>query len=179
MQKSPCAHHRTTLSGCIIATETCIDNRKNFLNSNISSRNISSTCPHNNVNVGPLTAEIGSGVWGTPANFNGFRVLASLLHRRVAQWRSTNLCTMFGHLQGWNTVYTFSGAVVPNGILPGAKLTLRPSLAFSCFDSVTARHQSTGRQSNFAAYTGNGIMELSLLIVFNRGRHHVGHRPTF
>ena len=32
------------------------------------------------VNFGPLTAEIGSGVWGTPANFNGFRVLAELLH---------------------------------------------------------------------------------------------------
>jgi len=31
---------------------------------------------------GPLTAEIGSGVWGTPVNFNGFRVLASLLQRR-------------------------------------------------------------------------------------------------
>jgi len=32
------------------------------------------------VNFGLLTAEIGSGVWGTPANFNGFRVLAALLH---------------------------------------------------------------------------------------------------
>jgi len=31
------------------------------------------------VNFGPLTAEIGAGVWGTPANFNGFRVLAALL----------------------------------------------------------------------------------------------------
>jgi len=30
-------------------------------------------------NFGPLTAEIGSGVWGTPANFNGFRGLAALL----------------------------------------------------------------------------------------------------
>jgi len=29
---------------------------------------------------GPLVAEILSGVWGTPANFNGFRVLAALLH---------------------------------------------------------------------------------------------------
>ena len=35
---------------------------------------------HNMVNFGPLTAEIGSGVWGTPANFNWFRVLAVLLH---------------------------------------------------------------------------------------------------
>ena len=31
---------------------------------------------------GSLTAEIGLGVWGTPANFNGFRVLPSLLQRR-------------------------------------------------------------------------------------------------
>ena len=31
---------------------------------------------------GPLTAEIGWRVWGTLANFNAFRVLASLLQRR-------------------------------------------------------------------------------------------------
>jgi len=31
-------------------------------------------------NFGPLTAEIGSGVWGTPTNFNGFCILAVLLH---------------------------------------------------------------------------------------------------
>jgi len=34
------------------------------------------------VNFGPLAAEIGSVVWGTPANFNGFRVMAALLQRR-------------------------------------------------------------------------------------------------
>jgi len=32
------------------------------------------------VNFGPLAAEIVSLVWGTPGNFNGFRVLAALLH---------------------------------------------------------------------------------------------------
>ena len=32
------------------------------------------------VNFGLLAAEIGPVVWGTPANFNGFRVLAMLLH---------------------------------------------------------------------------------------------------
>jgi len=31
------------------------------------------------VNFGLLTAEIGSGVWGTPANFIRFRVVAALL----------------------------------------------------------------------------------------------------
>jgi len=43
--------------------------------------NISSTGSDNMVNFGSLTAEIGSRVWGTPARFNEFRVLASLLHR--------------------------------------------------------------------------------------------------
>jgi len=38
--------------------------------------------PRNTVNFSPLTAEIGLPVWGTPVNFNGFRVLASLLQRR-------------------------------------------------------------------------------------------------
>jgi len=37
-------------------------------------------CPHNMVYFGPLAAEIGAVVWGTAANFNGFRVLAALLH---------------------------------------------------------------------------------------------------
>jgi len=32
------------------------------------------------MNFGPLAAEIIPVVWGTPANFNGFRVLAALLH---------------------------------------------------------------------------------------------------
>jgi len=44
------------------------------------SSNISSTWAHNMVNFGPLSAEIVSGVWGTPATFNGFRILAALLH---------------------------------------------------------------------------------------------------
>jgi len=75
-QKSPSAHHRTTLSGYIFATNAHIDNReKNLLSSNIASRGL-----HNMVNFGLLAAEIGPVVWGTPANFNGFRVLAALLH---------------------------------------------------------------------------------------------------
>jgi len=48
-----------------------------MLSSNTSSISL---CPDNMVNFGALTAEIGSGVWGTPTNFNGFHVLAALLH---------------------------------------------------------------------------------------------------
>jgi len=44
------------------------------------SSNISSACPHSVVNFGQPAAEIGSLVWGIPANFNWIRVLAALLH---------------------------------------------------------------------------------------------------
>ena len=41
---------------------------------------MSSTRRHNMVNFSPLAAEIDPVVWDTPANFNGFRALAALLH---------------------------------------------------------------------------------------------------
>ena len=69
-KKSPFWHHRTTLELRHVSTIG-----KNLLNINISS-----TRPDNMVNFGLLTAEICWWVWGTPANFNGFRVLAVLLH---------------------------------------------------------------------------------------------------
>jgi len=75
-EKSPSAHHRTTLSGYVFAIKAHIDNQKKKL----LSSNISPTCVHNMVNFGPLAAEIGLVAWGTPANLNGFRVLAALLH---------------------------------------------------------------------------------------------------
>jgi len=53
----------------------------------------SSTCPDNMVNVGLLTDEICWRVWGTPANVNGFRVLAALLHGTLV-WASAKLCVV-------------------------------------------------------------------------------------
>jgi len=75
-KNSPSGHYHTTFSGYVLATKAYIANRKK----NLLNRNTSSICPHNMANFGPLTAEIGSGVWDTPANFNGFRVLAALLN---------------------------------------------------------------------------------------------------
>jgi len=65
-QKSPSAHHRTTLSGYIFARKAFINNRKN-----LSSSNISPTCLYNMVNFGPLAAEIGSLVCGTSIRKRG------------------------------------------------------------------------------------------------------------
>jgi len=79
-KKSPSGHHPTTLSAYIFATKACIDNlKKNLLNSNTSS-----TCSDNTVNFGLPAAEICWRVWGTPVNFNRFRVLAALLHGTLA-----------------------------------------------------------------------------------------------
>jgi len=80
-KKSPKIHHPGT---CTI-TQLCraISSKlrhistieKSLLNSNFSP-----TRSHNMVNFGPLAAEICWRVWGTTPHFNGFRVLAALLH---------------------------------------------------------------------------------------------------
>jgi len=65
---------------------------KNLLNSDTSS-----TCPHNMVNFSILTAEICWQVWGTPANFNGFRFLAALLHSTLVVGVSQTAALNRGH----------------------------------------------------------------------------------
>ena len=67
-QKSPSRHHRTTLSGHIFATKAYIDNRKK----NLLSSNTSSTCPHNMVNFGPLTADRFGSLGHSPKISTGF-----------------------------------------------------------------------------------------------------------
>ena len=76
-KNSPSAHHRTTLSGYIFATKALIDNRKKIVK-----QQYLPACLYNMVNFSLLAAETVSLVRGTRANFNGFRVLASLQRRR-------------------------------------------------------------------------------------------------
>jgi len=64
--------------------------RKKLLNSNTSS-----ICPHNMANFGPLAAEIRSRVRGTPANLNGFCVLAcSVTARHSSSGRQPNFAAL-------------------------------------------------------------------------------------
>jgi len=64
------------------------------------------------VNFYQLSAEIVSLVWGTPANFIGFRILAALLHGTVAVGVSQTL-------QGWTEGATYiRQAVITLGIGP-------------------------------------------------------------
>ena len=148
---------------------------KHLLNSNISS-----TCPQNMVNFGPLMAEIGSLVCGTLANFNGFCVLASLLQRRCST--EANQTARYLAVCWASTLYVhFRGLLPRNGVLPGAKFTLLPILALSYIGSVTALHSSSGRQPNFVAwYTQLNYGTFTECATYIQlSGHHIGNRPTF
>jgi len=86
-QKSLSVHHRTTLLGYIFTTEACIE-------------------------LQPTNGWDSLASLGHPANFNGFRVLASLLHRCLTT-EVNKTCTVFGRFLGWYSIYTFSGALAP------------------------------------------------------------------
>ena len=72
------------------------------------------------VNFGPLAAEIVSLVWGTPANFKGFRVLAALLHgtlvvsvRQTAAFNRGRHLYSAGRPSGWALAHISSSIFVP------------------------------------------------------------------
>jgi len=60
-------------------------------------------------NFGQLAAEISSGVWGTPANFNGFRVLALLLQRRCSPEANETLHDVWPSPGLLHYIYIFGG----------------------------------------------------------------------
>jgi len=109
---------------------------KKFLNIDISS-----TYPHNMVNFGPLAAEIRWRVWDTPANFNGFRVLAALLRctlvvgvsQTFRRWtEGATYIRQGGHHVGhWPTFLVINVTTVNNSCCPPYSTSLTHSSHFS------------------------------------------------
>jgi len=110
------------------------------------SSNISSTRSHNMVNFGPPAAEID---WRYPSKFQplsrfGFVTAATSLIGRQPSFARCLAVSWAGGL-----FIHFRRLLPRNGILPGAKFTLRPpTLALSYIGSVTARHSSSGCEPN-------------------------------
>jgi len=134
------------------------------------------------VNFGPLAAEIDWRVWGTPANFDGFRVLASLLQRRRSTKVNQALHDVWPSPGLVHYLYTFGGSCsltefCPVQNSPCAQVLRSPILAALLhFTRVVSVNQSLRRA------TKKGITELLLLgrnTYIRQGGHHVGHRPTF
>jgi len=149
---------------------------KNLLNS------ISPPCthPHNTANFGPLTAEIGLPVWGTPANFNGFRVLPSLLQQRRSP-ETIDICTMFGRVSwaGAHT-YIFGGSclltefcLVQN--LLYVQVLRSPILTALLYDTTAAGVRQTlrrGTRMNYRTFAESATY-------IRLGGHNFRHRLTF
>jgi len=125
----PKIHHLlyiAELSGYIFATEAC--KLSTITKKRVKQQFISSTCPHNMVNFGPLTAEIGWWVLGTPANFNGFRILAGFFTAPMSLNRGQpNFARCLAVCSASTLCVHFGGLLPPNVVLPGAKFTLYPT----------------------------------------------------
>jgi len=79
------------------------------------------------VNFSLLAVEIVASVWGTGANFNGFRVLASLLQRRRSTESNQTLHSVWSLPGLLDYIYIFGRLLLRNGILPGAKIDFASS----------------------------------------------------
>jgi len=121
--------------------------KKNLLNSNISY-----TRPHNMVNVSPLRAEIGWQVRGTPNICHQVLHLGFVTAPMSLNGGWPNFARCLAVFWAGTLYIHFWRLLLPNGILPGAKFTLRPSLAFSYIGSIIARHSSSGREPNITAW---------------------------
>jgi len=90
---------------------------------------------------------------------------------------------MFGRLLGWYIIYTFLGLLPPDGILPSAQFTLRPSFAFSYIGRLAALLHGTraaGIRQTAAWYKEWNYRTFAEGATYIRlGGHYVGHRPTF
>jgi len=145
--------------------------------------NISSTCSHNMANCGPLMAEICWRVWGTPANFNGFRVLASLLQRcRSPQanqtlhdvWPSPGLVRYIG-------LYTFGGSGPMTEFCPVQNSLYVQVLRYPILAALLHGTAAAGVSQTLRRGTRNGITKLSQRAppIFGRAAITLGSGPHF
>ena len=125
---------------------------------------MSPTRPHYMANFGPLTAEIGLGVWA-PSKFQrvshlGFVTAATSLTGGQQTlhdvWPSPGLVHDI-----YIYIYTCSGGLAPDGILPGAKFTLRSSFAFHIvLAALLHGTPGEGVSKTLRCDARNGIIEL-------------------
>ena len=131
-----------------------------MVNSNISSTRLSQYDEHR------LTAEIGWRVWAPQQISTGFRVLGLLLHQRRSAEVNQTLHDI-GSFLGWYTIYTFWGLLTPNGILPGTKLTLRPSVYWqrycTTFEQWASAELCGMGQGNSTGWLSHGILPCHII----------------
>jgi len=141
-------HLRTIAQLCqaISATKACNDNRAKIIKQQYLLHvflTIWWTWP---TNSWELLASLGHHSKFQPVSLLGFVTAPTSLNGGQQNFAGCLAVSWAG------TLYIHFGAIAPNGILPAAKFTLCPSLAFSYIGSVTARHSSSGHQPSFVAW---------------------------
>jgi len=93
---------------------------------------------------------------------------------------------MFGHLLGWYTIYIFGGCCPLTEFCHEQNSLCIQVLRSPILAALLHGTLAVGISQTLRHGTSNGITELSLVVIFNRGRHlyseggnHVGHKPTF
>jgi len=142
--------------------------------------NISSICLRNMVNVAPLTAKICWRVWGTPANFNGFRILALLLHWRCSMDVNQTLHNVWPSPALVYYIYIFGRSCPLTEFCPVqsslyVQVLHSPILAALLHGTPTAGISQT--EARYKEWNYGPFSEGAAYI--RLGGHHVGHRPTF
>jgi len=179
-KKLPSAHHRTSLLGYIFVTKAHIDNRKKSIKQQYL------------LHMAPQYGERRPNGWdrfgsmGHPSKFQrvsrlGFVTAPTSLSGGQPNFSRCLAISCAGTLY---PVYTFLGALaefcqVQNSLC--IQVSRSAILAASLHGT-----RAVGVSQTLWRGTRSGITELSLLVIFNRGRHlysegghHVGHRPTF
>jgi len=158
MQKSPSAHRRTT---CCRAISSQL-RHASIIGKKFVKQQYLPTCPYNMVKFGPLAAEIVSLVWGTPANFNGFRVLAALLHSQTAALNRGRHLYSAGRPSRWALAHIssfrlnircFKHQIAASSHLRGINCDLfrhaHPSICSWLYDSRRCSHSGSHFLSNY------------------------------
>ena len=173
-QKPSSGHHLTTLSSYIFATKTYIDNRKKIVKQQ-------QYLLHTSLQYGKLRPTNGSGVWGTPANFNGFRIFVSLLQGSSSLKATQTLHDVWPSPELVHCIYIFRGSYL---LMEFCQLQNNNVTSKSCVLLYWQRHCTALQQQASAIFAARhkewnyGTFAEGATFI-RLGGHHVGHRLTF
>ena len=102
-------------------------------------------------NFSPLAAEIVSLVWDAPANFNGFRVLASLLQRRRSTEANQTLHDVWPSPARLHYIHIFGGCCPVTEFFQVQNSVYVLQVLRSPIGGILHGSSSSGREPNFAA----------------------------
>jgi len=132
-------------------------------------------------NFGPLTAEICWRVWGTPANFSGLRVLASLLHRRRSPEANQTLHDVWPSRGLVRYIYIFGDSCPLTEFCPVQNSLYVQVLRSPILAALMHGTPAAGVSQTLRRGTRNGITELSPRAppIFGRAAITLGIGPHF